>query len=28
MFLEQIQRFGTKVLPALQAHRVTRTLVP
>jgi alkanesulfonate monooxygenase SsuD/methylene tetrahydromethanopterin reductase-like flavin-dependent oxidoreductase (luciferase family) len=27
MFLEQIQRFGTKVLPALQAHRVTRTLV-
>ena len=27
MFLEQIERFGTKVLPALQAHRVTRTLV-
>jgi alkanesulfonate monooxygenase SsuD/methylene tetrahydromethanopterin reductase-like flavin-dependent oxidoreductase (luciferase family) len=26
MFLEQIQRFGSKVLPALQAHRVTRTL--
>jgi alkanesulfonate monooxygenase SsuD/methylene tetrahydromethanopterin reductase-like flavin-dependent oxidoreductase (luciferase family) len=26
MFLEQIQRFGAKVLPALQAHRVTRTL--
>jgi alkanesulfonate monooxygenase SsuD/methylene tetrahydromethanopterin reductase-like flavin-dependent oxidoreductase (luciferase family) len=27
MFMEQIQRFGSKVLPALQAHRVTRTLV-
>ena len=27
MFLEQIQRFGSKVLPALQAHQVTRTLV-
>ena len=27
MFLEQIQRFGSKVLPALQAHKVTRTLV-
>jgi alkanesulfonate monooxygenase SsuD/methylene tetrahydromethanopterin reductase-like flavin-dependent oxidoreductase (luciferase family) len=27
MFLEQIHRFGAKVLPALQAHRVTRTLV-
>jgi alkanesulfonate monooxygenase SsuD/methylene tetrahydromethanopterin reductase-like flavin-dependent oxidoreductase (luciferase family) len=27
MFLEQIQRFGAKVLPALQAHQVTRTLV-
>jgi hypothetical protein len=27
MFLEQIERFGTKVLPALQAHQVTRTLV-
>jgi alkanesulfonate monooxygenase SsuD/methylene tetrahydromethanopterin reductase-like flavin-dependent oxidoreductase (luciferase family) len=26
MFLEQIHRFGTKVLPALQAHQVTRTL--
>jgi alkanesulfonate monooxygenase SsuD/methylene tetrahydromethanopterin reductase-like flavin-dependent oxidoreductase (luciferase family) len=26
MFLEQIQRFGSKVLPALQAHHVTRTL--
>jgi alkanesulfonate monooxygenase SsuD/methylene tetrahydromethanopterin reductase-like flavin-dependent oxidoreductase (luciferase family) len=26
MFLEQIQRFGSKVLPALQAHQVTRTL--
>ena len=26
MFMEQIQRFGSKVLPALQAHRVTRTL--
>ena len=27
MFMEQIQRFGSKVLPALQAHQVTRTLV-
>jgi alkanesulfonate monooxygenase SsuD/methylene tetrahydromethanopterin reductase-like flavin-dependent oxidoreductase (luciferase family) len=27
MFLEQIHQFGAKVLPALQAHRVTRTLV-
>jgi alkanesulfonate monooxygenase SsuD/methylene tetrahydromethanopterin reductase-like flavin-dependent oxidoreductase (luciferase family) len=27
MFLEQIQRFGSKVLPALQAHQVTGTLV-
>jgi alkanesulfonate monooxygenase SsuD/methylene tetrahydromethanopterin reductase-like flavin-dependent oxidoreductase (luciferase family) len=27
MFMEQVQRFGTKVLPALQAHQVTRTLV-
>jgi alkanesulfonate monooxygenase SsuD/methylene tetrahydromethanopterin reductase-like flavin-dependent oxidoreductase (luciferase family) len=26
MFMEQIQRFGSKVLPALQAHQVTRTL--
>jgi alkanesulfonate monooxygenase SsuD/methylene tetrahydromethanopterin reductase-like flavin-dependent oxidoreductase (luciferase family) len=26
MFLEQIHRFGSKVLPALQAHRVTGTL--
>jgi hypothetical protein len=25
MFMEQIQRFGDKVLPALQAHQVTRT---
>ncbi|HEX6211738.1 MAG TPA: LLM class flavin-dependent oxidoreductase [Methylomirabilota bacterium] len=25
MFMEQIQRFGSKVLPALQAHQVTRT---
>jgi hypothetical protein len=24
--MEQIQRFGSKVLPALQAHQVTRTL--
>ena len=27
MFMEQVQRFGGKVLPALQAHQVTRTLV-
>ena len=27
MFMHQIQRFGSKVLPALQAHQVTRTLV-
>jgi alkanesulfonate monooxygenase SsuD/methylene tetrahydromethanopterin reductase-like flavin-dependent oxidoreductase (luciferase family) len=27
MFMEQVQRFGSKVLPALQAHQVTRTLV-
>ena len=27
MFVEQLQRIGSKVLPALQAHRVTRTLV-
>ena len=27
MFMEQVQRFGAKVLPALQAHQVTRTLV-
>jgi alkanesulfonate monooxygenase SsuD/methylene tetrahydromethanopterin reductase-like flavin-dependent oxidoreductase (luciferase family) len=27
MFLDQIHRFGTKVLPALQAHQVTHTLV-
>jgi alkanesulfonate monooxygenase SsuD/methylene tetrahydromethanopterin reductase-like flavin-dependent oxidoreductase (luciferase family) len=27
MFMEQVQRFGTKVLPELQAHQVTRTLV-
>jgi len=27
MFIEQVHRFGTKVLPALQAHQVTRTLV-
>jgi len=27
MFMEQLQRIGSKVLPALQAHRVTRTLV-
>ena len=27
MFLHQIQRIGSKVLPALQAHQVTRTLV-
>jgi len=26
MFMEQLQRIGSKVLPALQAHRVTRTL--
>jgi alkanesulfonate monooxygenase SsuD/methylene tetrahydromethanopterin reductase-like flavin-dependent oxidoreductase (luciferase family) len=26
MFLEQVHRFGSKVLPALQAHQVTRTL--
>jgi len=25
--MEQVQRFGGKVLPALQAHQVTRTLV-
>jgi hypothetical protein len=25
--MEQVQRFGSKVLPALQAHQVTRTLV-
>jgi len=25
--MEQVQRFGRKVLPALQAHQVTRTLV-
>jgi alkanesulfonate monooxygenase SsuD/methylene tetrahydromethanopterin reductase-like flavin-dependent oxidoreductase (luciferase family) len=27
MFMHQIQRIGSKVLPALQAHQVTRTLV-
>jgi alkanesulfonate monooxygenase SsuD/methylene tetrahydromethanopterin reductase-like flavin-dependent oxidoreductase (luciferase family) len=27
MFMNQIQLFASKVLPALQAHRVTRTLV-
>ena len=27
MFMQQIQRFGSEVLPALQAHQVTRTLV-
>jgi alkanesulfonate monooxygenase SsuD/methylene tetrahydromethanopterin reductase-like flavin-dependent oxidoreductase (luciferase family) len=27
MFMNQIQRIGSKVLPALQAHQVTRTLV-
>jgi alkanesulfonate monooxygenase SsuD/methylene tetrahydromethanopterin reductase-like flavin-dependent oxidoreductase (luciferase family) len=27
MFLEQIHRFGSKVLPVLQAHQVSRTLV-
>jgi len=27
MFMEQIHRFGAEVLPALQAHQVTRTLV-
>jgi alkanesulfonate monooxygenase SsuD/methylene tetrahydromethanopterin reductase-like flavin-dependent oxidoreductase (luciferase family) len=26
MFMEQVQRFGSKVLPALHAHQVTRTL--
>jgi alkanesulfonate monooxygenase SsuD/methylene tetrahydromethanopterin reductase-like flavin-dependent oxidoreductase (luciferase family) len=26
MFMNQLQRFGSKVLPALQAHQVTRTL--
>jgi alkanesulfonate monooxygenase SsuD/methylene tetrahydromethanopterin reductase-like flavin-dependent oxidoreductase (luciferase family) len=26
MFMNQLQRFGSKVLPALQAHHVTRTL--
>jgi alkanesulfonate monooxygenase SsuD/methylene tetrahydromethanopterin reductase-like flavin-dependent oxidoreductase (luciferase family) len=26
MFMEQLQRIASKVLPALQAHRVTRTL--
>jgi len=25
MFLEQIHRFGSKVLPALQAHAVSKT---
>jgi len=25
MFLEQIHRFGSKVLPALQAHTVSKT---
>ncbi len=24
MFMEQIRRFGTEVLPALHAHQVTR----
>jgi len=27
MFMHQLQRIGSKVLPALQAHQVTRTLV-
>ena len=27
MFMQQMQRFGAEVLPALQAHQVTRTLV-
>jgi alkanesulfonate monooxygenase SsuD/methylene tetrahydromethanopterin reductase-like flavin-dependent oxidoreductase (luciferase family) len=26
LFMNQLQRFGSKVLPALQAHQVTRTL--